>query len=208
MQMDLEELPHKAVARRVVAHLKILPWTVQFPLPGHDKSLVVTALTEGAAAVKADPDNALAYALVASCRFILGDVAGAMSANGILKERLQPEGRAVFYLNQAVFRLRKHSFDAALESYREAKRLGVNYQVAASSIIWLEAATQHLDPAYEFGLAILQDDYYDEVLALEHYRNASGLLPVNGRAARHARARIAVLTRRTAVSTAPTTVTA
>ncbi|MEZ4554436.1 MAG: hypothetical protein R3B59_11100 [Dehalococcoidia bacterium] len=190
LELDTRELPHKKVARRVLSVLRIAPWASQLPLPGDATEEVTTALREAETAIRIDPQNGAAYSVLISARFLLGDLRGAMAANGILKGLLREKLPSAFLLNQAVFRLQNKQFDSALVSYRQARKRGVPYQTAGEAILWLERAAEALDPVFAFGAAVLNDDYFDPERAVALYQACLCLLPAGSKVRAHANERL------------------
>lgn len=190
---DTDGLPHKAKAKQILSILEIAPWAQRLPLPGYQMRELVHARDQAEAALALDPKNIHAYSILISSKFLLGDLNGAMAANGTFKNLLGSDLPSGFFLNQAVFRLHDGKFDMALVSYRNAMKNLMPFEMAREAILWLTEAVEHIDDRFCLGVAILNDRYYDPILAIDAYERCLSMVDEGTKTHRYVTERITAL---------------
>ncbi|MEI7925075.1 MAG: hypothetical protein WCI61_02620 [Chloroflexota bacterium] len=183
-------LPYQKAARSAFAQLQVLPWQMEWPLPGASTERLTEGRDAASTAVEMCHDSVAARLVLANVLFLLGDIRGASNQNDLVKPYLR-ENEAIFYLNRAAFALAREQFDEAVANYRRAVATPFDPVSAASASRWLEAAVNEIGIQFELGLAVLNDYFMDRALAADLYTKTLVWLPP-GKARAWVSGRIAV----------------
>lgn len=160
---------HKIVSE-VCGAIYLAHWRLEWPTPATIASQVREALGGAERAIQLDPRNAPAWMLKASCHLIIGDEAAAFAANEQAKRVAGSVNRSALLLNDAAFCIFRGDMDGALRHYLAASRKGLDFDAVRSASSWLDDASEHLDPRFVFGSAILNELELDPIRARELFR--------------------------------------
>lgn len=169
-----ETARYRRAARELICFLlcaKWIPQSGEWLTYEHDSAILATVLCDANEARSWDPQSHIPYALSASINLLLGRPEDARYNNALMKARIPTSQHYLYHINDAAIKLYSSDFDGALDSYQRLKR-GMKVPdpvLLKSGLEWLYSAVDHVGDRFSFGLAYLNDFFFDETVAASQY---------------------------------------